>query len=174
MIKGLYKDYFQKSYTFLYPLLGFKKKSCPFKPVQTYVKWSDEVKESDKKLICVYKIDDTQSWFDFETKVLLTHPMLDSVSKIDDETIAYVFDLHMYKNDFYAFLEGKYSTFSDKAKRAISDYYGIHTAEWVYVESFLFPKKYFKTYAEILLVPVATLQKVGELCDKINLEKETL
>lgn len=174
MIKSLYKDYFQKSYTFLYPLLGFKKKSTPFKPVQTYVSWPGEVATTDRKLICVYEIQDTQSWHDFETKVLLSHPMLDAVEKIEDSKIAYIFDLHTFKNDFDKFLNGKYSTFSQDAKKHISDYYGIHTPEWVYVESFLFPKKYFKSYAEILLVPVNSLEKVGELCNKMNEEKETL
>jgi hypothetical protein len=174
MIRSLYKDYFQKSYTFLYPLLGLKKKSTPFKPVQTYVSWPDEISTADKKLICVYEIQDDTSWFDFETKVLLNHPMLDYVQKIDDNKIAYIFDLHSFKNDFQCFLDGKYSNFSTNAKKLISDYYGIHTPEWIYIESFLFPKKYYKSYAEILLVPVATLQKVGELCDKHNPEKETL
>ena len=174
MIKSLYKDYFQKSYTFLYPLLGFKKKSTPFKPVQTYVSWPGEVATTDRKLICVYEIQDTQSWHDFETKALLCHPMLDYVQKVDDNHMVYVFDLHTFKNDFDKFLNGKYSTFSQDAKKYISDYYGIHTPEWVYIESFLFPKKYFKSYAEILLVSVNSLEKVGELCNKMNEEKETL
>lgn len=174
MIRSLYKDYFQKSYTFLYPLLGFKKKSTPFKPVQTYVSWQDEISTKDHKLICVYEIQDSESWHDFETKVLLCHPMLDYVQKVDDNNIAYVFDLHSFGTSFDDFLEGKYSKFGSHAKKLISDYYGIHTPEWIYVESFLFPKKYFKSYAEILLVPVEALQKVGELCDKYNPERETL
>jgi len=179
MIKTLYKDYFQKSYTFLYPLLGFKKNSA-FKPAQTYVSWSntedgnDNITINDKKLICVYEIDDSQEWHNFETKSLLCHPMLDFVQKIDSNRMAFVFDLHMFKNDFDNFTIGKYSKFSEKGKKLITDYYGIHTPEWVYIESFLFPKKYFKAYAEILLVPYDTLQKVGELCDKYNLERETL
>lgn len=173
MIKTLYKDYFQKSYTFLYPLLGFKKNSTPFKPVQTYVSWQDEVVSTDNKLICIYELDDSQAWHDFEKKVLLCHPMLDYVNKTEDGKMAYVFDLHMFSKDCTNFINGKYSKFSEKAKKAISDYYGIHTPEWVYVESFLFPKKYFKAYAEILLIPVDTLQKVGELCNKYDPEKET-
>jgi hypothetical protein len=71
------------------------------------------------------------------------------------------------------FVVGAYSKFSSNGKRFLSDYYGIHTAEWVYIESYIFPKKYFKQYAEILEVDVKILQEVGELCDKYNEEKET-
>jgi hypothetical protein len=38
----------------------------------------------------------------------------------------------------------------------------------------MFPKQFFKRYAEILNVSVTLLEEVGELCDKPNLEKERL
>jgi hypothetical protein len=175
MIKRLYKDYFQKSHTFLFPMLGFKRKSIPFRPLQTYISWEKHnITSEDCKLVCVYEKNEQEAWRTYESNILLNHPMLDFVDDVDDEKIAYVFDFHCYKNDFISFTNGKYSKLSADARKLISDYYGIHTPEWVYMESFLYPKKYFASYAEMLLVEVATLQKVGELCDKLNLEKETL
>ena len=39
-------------------------------------------------------------------------------------------------------------------------------------ESYLYPKKYYEVYSEILNVPVSTLEEVKELCDKPDLKKE--
>lgn len=173
MIKDLYKTYFQKSYTFLYPLLGFKRTKDP-RPVQVYVHWPEEFPNSERKLVCVYEKEDSSKWEDFEKRKLMTHAMLDYIVPLDSNKVAYIFDMNPVAFDYDTFLNGKYSQFSKNAKRHLSDYYGIHTPEWVYVESFIFPKKYFKQYAEILEVEVSTLQEVGELCDKYNVEKETL
>jgi hypothetical protein len=40
------------------------------------------------------------------------------------------------------------------------------------MESYLYPEKYFKKYAEILMIDVDILKKVGELCEKYDQEKE--
>lgn len=173
MIKEMYKKYFQKSYTFLYPLLGFKRTRDP-RPVQVYTHWPQEFPDDERKLVCVYQKEDTDEWRSFEKNKLMTHSMLDYVVPLFDGRVAYVFDMNPVAHDYDLFLEGKYSKFSQNAKRHLSDYYGIHTPEWVYVESFIFPKKYFKQYAELLEVDVKSLQEVGELCDKYNKEKETL
>ena len=172
MIKDMYKSYFQKSYTFLYPQLGFKRGKDP-KPKQVYVHWPEEFPMSERKLICVYKKEKDSSWEDFEKNKLLKHHMLDIVLPISSDAIAYAFDMNQMANDYDAFIQGKYSQFSRNARKNLSDYYGIHTPEWVYLESFIFPKKYFKQYADILEVDVKCLQEVGELCDKYDIEKET-
>lgn len=70
-------------------------------------------------------------------------------------------------------MDGKYSKMSTRAKQLLTDYYGIHTPEWVFIESYVFPEAYFDKYAEILEVDVKKLRKVGELCDKYDPEKET-
>ena len=171
MIKNLYPKYFQKSHTFLYPLLGFNKNKH-IKPEQTYINWG-EYNPTDRKLICVFKKDDSDKWKNFEKNFLITHKMLHECHPIDDFTIIYVFDLSAYMTDFDNFLIGKYSRFSNAAKSALTDYYGIHTGEWVYIESFLFPKKYYKLYAEILGTDVEILEKVGELCDIPDIYKES-
>jgi hypothetical protein len=55
----------------------------------------------------------------------------------------------------------------------LCDYYGVHTPEWVYIESFIFPEKYFAVYANILNIDEDLLRTVGELCEGFNREKET-
>lgn len=172
MIKDMYRKYFQKSYTFLYPLLGFKRTKDP-RPLQVYLHWPEEFSNEERKLVCIYQKEDTDQWTNFERDKLMTHSMLDYVVPLCDGRIAYIFDMNPVTNDYNLFLQGKYSQFSNNAKMHMSDYYGIHTSEWVYVESFIFPKKYYKQYAEILEVDVKILQDVGELCDKYNKEKET-
>jgi hypothetical protein len=172
MIKDMYRKYFQKSYTFLYPMLGFKRTKDP-RPLQVYLHWSEEFPDEERKLVCIYQKEDTDQWTNFEKNKLMTHSMLDYVVPLCDGRIAYIFDMNPVTNDYNLFLQGKYSKFSNNAKMHLSDYYGIHTSEWVYVESFIFPKKYFKQYAEILEVDVKILQDVGELCDKYDKEKET-
>ena len=49
MINGIYKKYFQKSFTFLYPLLEISKKD--YKPTQTYLEWDNVHGKDSKKLI---------------------------------------------------------------------------------------------------------------------------
>lgn len=173
MISDIYRKYFQKSFTFLYPLLGFKKGKHP-RPVQTFLSWEGTVlKPTDRKLICVYKIENTPQWETFERDFLITHKMLDMCIPVDEETIVYIFDMNTVGEDYDVFLEGKYSRLSPLAKKALNDYYGVHTPEWVYIESFLYPQKYFKQYAAILDVEVDLLESVGELCEKFNYDKET-
>jgi hypothetical protein len=41
-----------------------------------------------------------------------------------------------------------------------------------YMESYLYPEKYYEIYSDMLNVPISTLEEVKELCDKPNLEKE--
>lgn len=171
MISQIYRGYFQKSHTFLFPLLGFKK-NARFKPEQTYISWTGIINPQDRRLVCVYKREDSEAWKSFESDILIAHKMLDYCVPIDDNTVVYVFDFNSMKEDFDAFLNGKFSTFSSSSKKAITEYYGTHTPEWVYIESFLFPAKYYKQYAEILNLDVNLLQDVVELCEKYDEQKE--
>jgi hypothetical protein len=173
MISEIYKKYFQKSFTFLYPLLGFKRLKHP-RPSQTYICWEGTAFTIEKrKLICAFTKQDTEEWKNFEANFLVTHKMLEQIVPIDDTTVLYVFNLHNFAADFDKFLQGKYSLFSSNAKKLLTDYYGTHTPEWVYVESFLFPAKYFKQYADILGMEEHQLREVGELCDLLDITKET-
>jgi hypothetical protein len=173
-MNDLYKKYFQKSHTFLYPILRFHKTKHP-RPKQTYTIWKNVYTDSDKKLICVYIIENSESWKHFELNNLMTHSMLETSIKISATEIAYVFDFSIptILEDFDMFIAGKYSKFSNSTKKLITAYYGIHTAEWVYIESYIHPKKYFKLYADLLGTEVEILEETGELCEKPNFEKET-
>lgn len=173
MISEIYRKYFQKSMTFLYPLLGFKKGKHP-RPVQSYIYWQGvEMPEKNRLLFCVYKKENTEEWKAFERDHLITHKMLQTTIPIDDKHIMYVFDLNPVAPDYDAFREGKYSRFSPGSKKILMDYYGVHTPEWVYIESYLYPDKYFKQYAEILDIDENFLKHVGELCDRYDESKET-
>ena len=55
-MKQIYKDYFQKSKVFLYPLLEIKK-GIRFVPIQTYISWNDIYTKDMNKLLCLYQID---------------------------------------------------------------------------------------------------------------------
>jgi hypothetical protein len=156
----------------LYPLLGFNKSKHP-KPETVYT-FSDVsgIKLTDRKLICVYKKEDTEAWKQFELKHLITHKYLEFSYPVSEDVVVYVFNLEMHGEDFDAVIEGKYSKLSIPAKKLLTDYYGVHTPEWVYIESFLFPEKYYKVYAQILNVDENILREVGELCEKPNFEKE--
>lgn len=172
MIKDIYRKYFQKSFNFLYPLLGLQKHKL-FKPIQTYVQWENYCNIDSKKLICVFKRSTEPEWTDFEKKYLITHTMLDHCVPVDDDKIAYVFNFDIKKEDYEHFCNGKYSKLSPDSKKMLSNYYGIHTPEWIFIESYLYPEKYYKTYAEILMIDIDVLKEVGELCEKFDDVKET-
>jgi len=171
MMNDIYRKYFQKSFTFLYPLLRIKKRS-KFKPFQTYIIWEGIHDENARKLICIYDREDSEQWATFEKEELISHMMLDYCLPLDKSKIAYVFDFNIFKDDFDNFINGKYSKMSKHAKQILTDYYGIHTPEWVFIESYVFPEVYFDKYAEILEIDVKNLKKVGELCDMYDPEKE--
>ncbi len=175
MMKELYRKYFQKSNTFLYPLLRFKKNKHP-KPVQTFISCDGEYTHTDRKLLCLYKIENTEQWKNFETSHLMPHTMLETSVLTNDDHIVYVFDFDLpeIRDDFDRFLDGQYSKFSVNAKKLITNFYGIHTPEWVYIESYIHPSKYFKNYAEILGVDEQDLRKGGELCDRYSVERENI
>lgn len=172
IIKEIYRKYFQKSSTFLYPLLGFKKGKHP-KPEQTYLSWQDFPPSTHRRLFCVYKRNNSAEWKNFEREYLITHKMLETSVPLDDDRIMYVFDLSSVKEDYDAFINGKYSQYSQTSRKILMDYYGVHTPEWVYIESYLFPDKYFKQYAQILDVEESFLKHVGELCDRYDEARET-
>jgi len=170
MIKDIYRSYFQKSFTFLYPFLGFKRKKHP-QPLHTFMFWPEK-DVSECKLYCVYKKKDSDEWRLFEENYLITHERFVECEILNEDHIAYVFDINDFKEDYQNVINGTYSKFSREGKRKLSDYYGVHTPEWVYIESFLFPSKYFAIYAEILDVEEEQLKDVGELCPKYDPEKE--
>lgn len=167
-MKEIYRNYFQKSFNFLFPLLGFKRGD--FHPINTYVNFADIYSEKDYKLICVYNKENNEKWKQFINNKLLLNPLLENIHTETDKVLIAIFDLYVFKNDYDFFLEGKYSKLSPESKKRIIDYFRINSKEWVYIDSFLFPEKYIKEYAEILNVPEDLLT---ELCDIYNKNLET-
>jgi len=171
MIEKLYKKYFQKSKSFLYPSLGIKKGN--FTPINTYLSIEGLMNVEDVRLICCFKKLESVSFKKFEDTMLLGNPLFLSKINYEDFNI-YVFTLEIYESDFFNVILGKYSSLSQMLKKAIKEYFGEKSLEYSYIETYLYPEKFYDKYSELLDVKVSTLKKIGELCDPADLEKETL
>lgn len=172
MIDSLYTKYFQKSRAFLFPALGIKRTSN-YTPSGTYLSVEGLVSPEDIKLVCSFPDDESEGFKAFEQAMLLSNPLFLEVIPIQGYKL-YVFDFQIYKADWFNFIMGKYSKLSAVLKRAIKNYYGDKSSEYKYIETFLYPEKYFTLYAKLLDVEVKTLQETGELCDPCDMEKENL
>jgi len=168
----LYSKYFQKSKVFLYPLLGIKRGSKVV-PEETFVIWNNDLTFEDMKLICLYRRGKDQEFEQFE-KLLLKHPRLCDYVNINEELVLFTFDFSDLEDDWDCFIDGKYSIMSMSVKRKIIDFFDKTSGNYIYIESFLYPHKWFDKYSELLNIDVDILKAVGELCDKPNLEKEKL
>jgi hypothetical protein len=172
-ITALYRKYFQKSKIFLYPLLDIKRGTSVV-PSETYLAWGTSYTTEDMKLICVYTRRNDQEYIQFEKNILLKHNRLCDYVIIDDTTSVFTFDFSDLKQDWYHFINGKYSKMNIDIRRKILTYFAKSSGNYAYIESYLFPDNHFKKYAELLDVPVALLKSVGELCSKPDMEKEML
>lgn len=172
MIEKLYGKYFQKSRSFLYPLLGIKR-SAAFSPSGTYVSIPGYIGPEDLKLIVSFKTDDSSEFKAFEEEMLLQNPLYESAIKFQDYKL-YIFNLETYQKDFMNFLLGKYSLLSVPVKRAIKTYYSEASNEYAYMDTYLNPDKYYTVYSKLLDVSKESLVEVGELCDLCDMEKESL
>jgi hypothetical protein len=171
-INALYKEYFQKSKIFMYPLLGIKRGS-PALPSQTCIAWNDEITPEDAKLIAIYPIRHDEEYSKFEKTILLKHNRLIDYYVINDESY-FIFDFNDLKDDWNHFINGKYSKISTSVKRKIHSYFDNHSANHVYMDSYLNPEKYFSIYSDLLDTSEELLRSIGELCSKPDLEKETI
>tara|TARA_R100001509_G_C4838853_1_gene205865 strand:+ start:250 stop:807 length:558 start_codon:yes stop_codon:yes gene_type:complete len=171
-VKSVYNKYFQKSKVFLYPLLGIKRGAKAI-PSETYIAWNGKIKAEDMKLVCLYHPDNSENYLLHESNVLLKHNRLIDVQIIDETNKVFVFDFCDIKDDWIKFINGKYSKISKETKSKILSFFDQYSANHVYMKSYLMPNKYFEDYAECLGVEVEFLKDVGELCPKIDMEKET-
>ena len=171
-MNSIYSKYFQKSRSFLYPILGIKK-AASFTPVGTYIALEGLYTADECKLICYYKNNETKEFKDFEEQMLITNPLFYRLIDADEYKL-YIFDLKIYEPDWFNFILGKYSKLSTVFKRAIKSFYGEKSPEYKYMESYLFPDKHFENYAKILAVDVEDLKIIGELCNPCDLDKEIL
>ena len=128
MIKNIYKKYFQKSKSFLYPALGIKKTS-KYKPIGTYLALEGKINPEDVRFICTFDKNESESFKEFELDMLIKNPLF--VEKIDiGDANAYIFDYEIYSNDWFNFIMGKYSKLSTVLKKAIKVYYGSGSTEY--------------------------------------------
>ena len=171
-INDIYAEYWQKSKRFLYPALNHKKGSS-VTPIETYLSWDGVVSIEEPKLVCLYYLRSDYEFTSFEEKYLLNNPMFEDFKQVGDNKAVYIFNFEDYKQDYYNVALGKYSQLSQKLKTKIKHYHGASTAEYAFLDSYLYPEQYFDKYAEILCpdpidIPYMgeILLEVGELCDK--------
>jgi len=169
----LYKEYFQKSKVFFYPLLDIPK-GVHYVPVETYLACEDEYSFKDFKFFCLYDEKSTKRFENFEKKYLLGNKYFDDYQNIGPNLHLYIYDYNIYKRDWLALLRGKYSKFSKKSKDKILSFFGDTGSIAAYVESYIYPELYHEEYSIELDVSLEELQEVRELCSKPNLEKEIL
>lgn len=173
VIKKLYSKYFQKSRAFLMPILGIKK-NTPYPTINSYMCWENVYLLTDYKLVLTYYVSNDAKWDQYLLNTLMNNQMFDEYHEVNDEIIAVSFDLHSRKDDYEHVLFGRYSKLSKMTKTRIRDFYGYDSPEWAYLESFLYPDKYIGTYSKLLDVDPKHINHTGELCDKPDLEQETL
>jgi hypothetical protein len=177
-LDSLYKDYVQKSRIFLYPMLDIKR-GVSVTPIQTYIGWKEQYSFQSEKLICVYHLRKDEEFRLFEKQRLMGHPLFYDFKMTDDDKGVYVFDFSKHRHDWDNFLKGKYSKLSPDLKKKIRAFFG--SANLGYIDSFLYPERYFKLYAELLTTQredegkmLGILREVGELCSKPDMEQELL
>jgi hypothetical protein len=173
MIKSLYKDYFQKSRVFLYPALDIKR-GVSVTPIETYVSWHGHYTPEDAKLSCLYHLRNDEDFRLFEKNKLLGNRLFHEFKQVEDNKGVYVFDFKVHMVDWNHFLRGKYSKMSADFKKKIKTFTGYNSPDIPYVDSWLYPEKYYKFYAEMMGVNESLLQEVGELCSIPDVRHETL
>jgi len=173
-ITELYGEYFQKSKTFLFPMLNIRKASATT-GLMTFISWEGKYSPKDQKLIVIKKGGlDLESFRAFEKQSLIGNPMFETVYELDGmNSMAYVFSFADFKNDWNHFLAGRYSKMSEEAKTRIKNYFNDKSVEWEYIRSFIFPEKFFDLYAQLLNVEPSLLRSVGELCDLYDPKAES-
>ena len=172
MIKDIYRKPFKKTPVFLYPLINIKPKSG-FVPELITPSMDNLIAKEDAKLVCLY--DRTEEGFEhFVTKIIKTRERFQYRIDLNESWSVFIFEINDELDSWNAFLKGKYSQMSDKAKKQILNYFNFNLGNQVYVDSYLNPEKHFENYAKILRVETSLLMQVGELCDKPNFSLEHL
>lgn len=172
-IESLFKDYFQKSRVFLYPILEIKRGSS-VTPIETYMAWEGYYTPEDMKLICLYHLRSDPEFVNFEREKLLRNKHFFDFKQVEDNKGVYIFDFSEYKKDWEKLLTSKYSQLTYHYKKKIENFYGRRDSNFAYIESYIYPLKYFSMYSEIMDVDESLLREVGELCSKIDFDRETL
>ena len=178
-INSLFRDYVQKSKLFLYPTLGIERGGS-VTPIETYISWDGYYDVTDCKLICLYHLRNDTEFRNFENTKLLGNKKFYDFKQVEDNKGIYVFDFTPVKKDWDNFIVGHYSKLGAIHKKMIQNFFGNAGSNYAYIESYLYPERYYSMYAEILAEKgeragmEANLRAAVELCDKPNWELETL
>ena len=86
----------------------------------------------------------------------------------------YTFDFSDMVHDWKLLLQGSYSKMNKKTKLQIRNFFEKDSGNYMYVDSYLFPDRYFEVYSELLGTTEEQLRAVGELCSPPDFDKETL
>lgn len=172
-IKNLYDEYFQKSKLFLYPLLDIGRTNS-ITPITTCLSWKDHYEVKDLALMCLYHTRDDAEFRTFEKYKLLGNPLFKSVYEAENDKRVYVFNFSKHKKDWEHVINGQYSKLSVAHKAKIKSYFGVKNSNYVYVDSYLHPERYYDIYSRLLGVKIHILQETVELCSHPDMEKEEL
>jgi hypothetical protein len=172
-LDNVYKNYFQKSKLFLYPLLKIRQ-GASIVPIQTYIRWISSYELGECKLVCVYHNRDDKEFKDFEKRFLIGNELFFDYFLLPSKMVAYVFDFSNYAHDYRKICLGKYSELSSEFKFKILKFFNLNPHNHAYVDSYLYPEKYFGLYSDLLNCDMELLIKVGELCSPPDMNEETL
>jgi hypothetical protein len=172
-IVSLYKNYFQKSQVFLYPALGIKR-GYSVTPVRTHMAWKGKYNLEDGMLCCLYHLRSDEDFKAFEKAKLRGNQLFHEFTQLEEKEGVYVFNLAPMIKDWNVILNGKYSKISPEYKQVIRRYMGLNSPHLPYIDSFMYPERYFHLYSELMEMDIDVLKKVGELCSLPDVEKETL
>jgi hypothetical protein len=178
-IPYVYPRYFQKSKIFLFPLIKIPFGSHPVN-MESYFSMEEHF-QHDKVFITVHyflnekneNCKNKKITFErFTQEILKANKRFVSIKNIGANVVECLFDLSEYREDVLLFLEGKYSCMSENTKKIVANYFAKTHPNHPFVESFVYPELYHKSYAEHLDVNVELLKEVVELCDKPDFNKE--
>lgn len=173
-----------KSDAFLLPLLGIKK-DTGFE-VNSYLFWKDHTIE-DYKLVLAISYNSQDLFQEFLRTNLL--PQLDRESLVlESYDLAnrsiFVIDMSEWKMDIEAFLAGKYSLLSERAKKMIEKYHAPKSTKMpAHILCALYPTKVYEVLnkmnaleyvAKYWGLPLDELTKLGEIGAIYNKKAETL
>jgi hypothetical protein len=136
--------------------------------------WDDHYPIDAAKLICLYHLRDDDFFKQFEKVKLFGNQLYHDFKQVEEKKGVYVFDYSDMLEDWFNITNGRYSQISNNYKSKIRQYIGLSNPNLPYVDSFLYPERFFKLYAEMMGVDEKILREVGELCSKPELIKETL
>lgn len=178
-IQSLFRDYVQKSRLFLYPTLDIERGGS-VTPIETYVSWKDHYDVTDYKLICLYHLRDDTEFRVFEKSKLLGNQKFCDFKQVEDNKGLYVFDFSSHKEDWDNFIVGHYSKLTSAHKKKVQSFFGNAGSNYAYIESYLYPERYYTMYAEILAEKgdIESMEKslrcAVELCDRPDWKLEEL